>query len=66
MIIYRRGGRSDTSSGSYHVFQYKGIEPIRVFLYFEPGSGILCSGSDILGWVRIFKFEEKINKLFVV
>ena len=49
MIIYRRGGRSDTRSGSYRVFQYKRIELIRVFLHFE-------SGLDILGWVHIFKF----------
>ena len=49
MIIYHRGGRSDTCSGLYRTFQYKGIEPVRVFLHFESGSGILCSGSDILG-----------------
>ena len=56
MIIYRRGGRSDTRSGLYWVFQYKFIEPIRVFLHFELDSGILCSGSDNLGWIQIFKF----------
>ena len=56
MLIYRRGERLDTRSGSYRVFQYNGIEPVRVFLYFESGLGILCSDSDILGWVQIFKF----------
>ena len=59
MIIYRRGGCSDTRSGSYRVFQYKGIKPVRIFLHFESGLVILCLGSDILGRVRIFKFEEK-------
>ena len=55
MIIYHRGGRWDTYLGLYRIFQYKGIEPIRVFLHFESGSGILCSDTDILGRVRIFK-----------
>ena len=59
MIIYRRGGRWDTRSSSYRVFQYKGIKPVRIFLHFETSSGILCSGLDILDWVRIFKLKIK-------
>ena len=66
MIIYHRDGRSDTHSGLYRIFQYKGIESVRVFLHFESGSGILCLGSDILGRFRILNFEEKINKIFIV
>ena len=54
MIIYHRSGGSDTRSGLYRIFQYKGIELVRVFLHFESGSGILCSGSNILD--RVFKF----------
>ena len=40
MIIYHRGGRSDTRSGLYRIFQYKGIELVWVFLHFGSGSGI--------------------------
>ena len=59
MIIYRRGEHSDTRSGSYQVFQYRSIKPVRIFLHFESGSGILCSVLDILGRVWIFKFWRK-------
>ena len=59
MIIYHRVGRSDTRLGLYRIFQYKRIESVRVFLHFESGSVILCSGSDILDRVRIFKFLRK-------
>ena len=66
MIIYHRGERSDTRSDLYRIFQYKGIEPVRVFLHFESGSGILCSGSDIWVGFGYLNFKEKINKLFIV
>ena len=53
------GRRSDTSSDSYRVFQYKCIEPVRIFLHSGSGSGILCSSSNTLGRIRIFKFLKK-------
>ena len=56
MIIYHRGGHSDTRSGLHQIFQYKSIESVRVFICFELRSGILCSGSDILDRDRVFKF----------
>ena len=56
MIIYHRGWRSDTRLGLYRIFQYKSVEPVMIFEHFESGLGILCSDSDILGRVRIFKF----------
>ena len=40
----------------FRVFRYRGIEPVRVFLYFESGSGIFISGSVISDRVRIFRF----------
>ena len=66
MIINHRGGCSDTCSGMYQIFQYKSIKPVRLFLHFESGYGILCSGSYILGRFGYLNFEEKINKLFIV
>ena len=65
MTIYRRGGRSDTRSGSYQVFQYKGIEPTRIFLHLSRVRVFYVR-------VQIFWIEfgylnfEKINKLFIV
>ena len=61
MIIYRRGERSDPVRVrirylEFSGIQYKGIETVRVFLHFGSGSGILCTGSDILDRVWIFKF----------
>ena len=40
----------------FRVFRYRGIEPVRVFLYFGSGSGIFSSGSVISDRVRIFRF----------
>ena len=51
----------------YFSIKVLGIEPVGVFLHFESGSGILGSGSDILGrGFGYLNFEEKINKLFIV
>ena len=66
MNIYRRGGRSDTRSGSYRVFQYKGIKPIHVFLHFESGSCIYVRVQIFWVGFKYLNFEEKINKLFIV
>ncbi|WZZ61457.1 hypothetical protein YC2023_061564 [Brassica napus] len=65
IVWFMRGGRSDTRSGSYQIFQYKDIEHVQVFLHFESGSGVLCQGSDILGrgFESSHKMEQKISSL---
>ncbi|RID75611.1 hypothetical protein BRARA_B02646 [Brassica rapa] len=40
----------------FQVFRYRGVEPVRVFLYFGSGSGIFSSDSVISDLVRIFRF----------
>ena len=40
----------------FQVFRYRGVEPVRVFMYFGSGSDTFSSGSVISDRVRIFRF----------